>query len=218
MMNILLVEDSRSFAQGMELLLRQHSEVAEVFYTAGFEESLEILSYEKIHVVILDLNFETKRYDGFVIAKKIRQQYPAIKIIILSQHTRKGYYNRLFNEGLADAYLDKQLGIEETFAALDAVRKGKQYIDRNITEMLEIETWMHVSKREREVIEVLSQGLTQKEAADQLFIAPKTIEVHIRNLFERFSVKNTTELVVKYLKYKNANREDVENSTPPFKR
>ncbi len=163
------------------------------------------------------MNFETKHFDGFTIAKKIRQQYPKIKIIVLSQHTRKQYYEKLINDNLADAYLDKQLGVEETYTALETVLKDDQYIDKNIVEMLEIETWMHVSNREREVIELLSEGLTQKEVADRLCIAPKTVEVHIRNLFERFEVKNTTELVVKYLRYKNANREDIEDSIPPFK-
>lgn len=216
--DILLVEDSKSYAQGMELLLKQHPKIANVFYASDYEKALDILKDEDIDVVILDLNFETKQYDGFTIAKKIRQQYANIKIIVLSQHTRKQYYEKLIKEKLADAYLDKQLGIEETYTALDEVLKGNPYIDSNIASMLEIESWMHVSRREREVIELLTKGITQKEVADQLCIAPKTVEVHLRNLFERFHVKNTTELVVKYVKYKTANRENIEDSIPPFKK
>ena len=83
--------------------------------------------------------------------------------------------------------------------------------------MLEIEQWMQASKREQEVIIKLMKGLTQKEIADKLFISPKTVEVHIRNLFHKFNVKNTTELVSKYIRYKNANRENIDESTSPFK-
>ena len=161
--NILLIEDSKSYAQGMELLLNQHSKITNVFYASDYEKALDLLKVKVIDVVILDLNFETKQYDGFTIAKKIRQQYSNIKIIVLSQHTRKHYHEKLIKEKLADAYLDKQLGIEETYTALDEVLKGNPYIDSNIASMLEIETWMHVSKREREVIELLIKGITQKE-------------------------------------------------------
>jgi len=216
--NILLIEDSKSYAQGMELLLNQHSKITNVFYASDYEKALDLLKVKVIDVVILDLNFETKQYDGFTIAKKIRQQYSNIKIIVLSQHTRKHYHEKLIKEKLADAYLDKQLGIEETYTALDEVLKGNPYIDSNIASMLEIETWMHVSKREREVIELLIKGITQKEVADQLYIAPKTVAVHVRNLFDRFHVKNTTEMAVKYVKYKTANRENIEDSIPPFKK
>jgi DNA-binding NarL/FixJ family response regulator len=216
-LDILLVEDSISFAQGMELLLLQHSKIKKVLHTMNYEATLDVLKTNNIDIIILDLNFETKQFDGFMIAKKVKQQYPNIKIMVLTQHTRKHHYNRLFNECKVDAYLDKQLGIEETYAAIETVMKGQHYIDRNISEMLDIEQWMQASKREQEVIIQLMKGLTQKEIADKLFISPKTVEVHIRNLFHKFNVKNTTELVSKYIRYKNANRENIDESTAPFK-
>ena len=215
--DILIVEDSVSFAQGMELLLMQHPKVNSVSIALNFVATLDILKTTSIDIIILDLNFETKKFDGFMIAKKIKQQYPSIKIMILSQHTRKHHYDKLFNECQVDAYLDKQLGVEATYLAIESVMKGKKYVDKNISEMLEIEQWMKVSKREQEVIKLLSAGITQKEIADKLYIAPKTVEVHIRNLFQRFKVKNSTELVVRYLKYKNANRENIEDNTSSFK-
>lgn len=217
-LNILLVEDSISYAQGMELLLMQHPNIKKVLQAINFEVTLDTLKANVIDIIILDLNFETKQFDGFMIAKKVKQQYPSIKVMILTQHTRKQHYDRLFNDCKVDAYLDKQLGVEETYTAIETVMKGQKYIDKNISEMLEIEQWMYASKREQDVIKLIAKGITQKEIADTLHIAPKTVEVHIRNLFQRFGVKNSTELVVKYLKYKNANRENIEDSTPPFRK
>jgi DNA-binding NarL/FixJ family response regulator len=214
--DILIVEDSKSYAQGMELLLLQHPLVNNVNYASNYEIALETLKKTAIQVVLLDLNFQTNQYDGFVIAKKIRQQYPEIKIIVLTQHTRKHHYKRLIDEKLSDAYLDKQLGIEETFEALDVVLAGQVYVDKNILEMMDINSWMRISKREQEVLDYLVKGKTQKETADILCISPKTVAKHIRNLMERFNVKNTTELVAKYIKYKNGNRENIDGSTPPF--
>jgi len=79
--------------------------------------------------------------------------------------------------------------------------------------MIEKGQFMHITKREQEVLELLVKGNTQKKIAAKLFISPKTVEVHIRNLFERFEVKSSTELVVKYLRYKNGNRNNNDGST-----
>ncbi len=213
---ILIVEDHLKFAEGMELLLLQHSKVKSVYIANDFEKTLDRLKSTPIDIVMLDLHFETNEYDGFIIAKKIKQLYPDIKIMILTQHARKGHYKRLFEECKVDAYLDKKLGIKETYYAIDAVMRGEKYSDYSILEILEIEEWMEMSKREKEVIALLYQGITQKEIADRLCIVPKTVEAHISKLFEKFDVKNSVELIAKYVRYKNANRENIDGSTPPF--
>jgi DNA-binding NarL/FixJ family response regulator len=160
-----------------------------------------------VAVAILDLNFESEDYNGFVIAKKIKAFYPDIKIIILTQQAKIENYEILFNEIHVDGYLDKQLGIEETLDALEAVKSGKHYVDKNISAMLEIGRWLDISKREKEVIKLLSMGLTQKEIADDLFISNRTVETHIKNLMKKMGAKNTTHLVTIYTKYINGNRE-----------
>jgi len=216
-LKILIVEDSKVFAQGLELLLNQHSLIEQIHLEKDFEGTLDVLKTTPIDLVILDLNLETKAYDGTVISKKIKQLYPAIKILILTENVRIHIYEKLFNECMVDAYLDKQSGIEETFKAINEVLEGRKYVDQSIKEMLEIEGWMKASKREKEIIAELIKGLTQKEIAEKLYISSKTVEVHIRNLFKKFQVKNSTELAAKYVKYINANRENLEETIPPFK-
>ncbi len=216
-LKILVVEDSLIFAQGIQLLLEQHPLVEKTLHSIDYKSRLDILKQEIIDIIILDLNFETKEYDGFTIADKVKQLYPKIKIMILTQNTRIAHYEKLFNELDVDAYLDKQLGVTETFAAIDEVVNNRTYIDYNISQMLEIESWMRVSKRENDILDKLSKGNIQKEIADQLYISPRTVEVHVRNLFKKFKVKNVAELMSKYIKYKNANRENIEDSTAPFK-
>jgi len=83
--------------------------------------------------------------------------------------------------------------------------------------MLDIVEWMKISPREEDVVTLSVKGLTYKEMADELHISTRTVEGHITNLLRRFEVKNSVELIAKYIRYKNANREDVEGSTPPFK-
>ena len=216
-LDILIVEDHLGFAEGLELLLNQYHKVKHTYIRNTFQGTLDFLKSNSVDIVVLDLNFETNEYDGFLIAKKIKQQYPLVRIIVLTQHARKEHYSRLFEECKVDAYLDKKLSITETFKAIDAVIKGNIYIDHSISDMLEIESWMTISEREKEVVRYLITGLTQKEIAAKMFVVPKTIEAHIRNLFEKFNVKNSVELVAKYVQYKNANRENIDDSIPPFK-
>jgi len=214
---ILIIEDHLSFAQGMELLLRQHPLISEVHIATNRKDALDILKLKAITIVILDLNFDTNAYDGFDIANKIKQLYPTVKIMILTQHARKTHHKRLFEECKVDAYLDKKLGIDETFYAIDQVMKGEVYIDESIQEMLGIGEFMKISHREKEVLELLCQGYIHKEIADKLHIVHKTVEVHVRNLRDRLEVKNTAELCTRYTRYKNANRDNIDDTTPPFK-
>lgn len=211
---ILIVEDSIIFSQGLELILKHNSKVGKIKIAHDLNNTLHILKTHLIDLIFLDLNFENDDFDGFSIAKKVKQLYPQIKIIVLTQHARIYIHEKLFNECGVDAYLDKQSGAKETFMAIDQVMTGKIYVDPNISKILEIEQWMKLSKREGEVMPLLIKGLTQKEIARILYISPRTVEQHINNLLKRFNVKNSVELVTKYLTYINRNREDYHGGLP----
>ena len=206
--HILLVEDSLSYIQGMQLLLSQHPDIKSVDYAHDAENTFSFLEKNTVDIILLDLGFNTEEFNGFDIAKKIKETYPQVKVLILSQHIRKHYYKRLFDECMVDGYLDKELGIEEIYDAISHVMKGGKYIDSNIKSILEIEEWMKVSEREKDVIILLSKGLAQKEVAHKLCISQKTVETHIGNLLKKFEVKNSVELVRRYIRYRNANREN----------
>ncbi|WP_340200853.1 response regulator transcription factor [Ascidiimonas sp. W6] len=214
---VLIVDDSIIFSQGLQVLLEQHKKVAKVKISHGYTSAMDKLRTHKIDIIILDLNFNDADYDGFIIAKKVRQLYPAIRIMILTQHAQIDHYETLVKQFKVNAYLDKQLGVEETFTAVNAVLAGKTYVDKNIAEMLSIGRFLAISKREREVINMLSAGYIQKEIGTKLFISPKTVETHIRNLCTKLKAKNSNELVSMYVKYRSANRENYDKTTPPFK-
>ncbi|MDD7887118.1 response regulator transcription factor [Flavivirga sp. 57AJ16] len=208
-LKVLIVEDSVIFSEGLRLILEQHASINKVYLAHNFNDTLDILIAASIDVIFLDLNFETSDYDGFIIAKKIKELYSDIKIIVLTQHARIYIYEKLFNECKVDAYLDKQLGAEDMFFAIEQVINNEKYVDRNISEILEIEQWLKISKREGEVILLLMDGLVQKEIAFKLNISPKTVEKHIFNLMKKFKVKNSVELITKYMRYINGNRENL---------
>lgn len=207
--SVLIVDDSLIFSQGLALLLQQYPDkISAVHIAHNFNTALQFLKEEKITICILDLNFESKEYTGFTIAQKVKEIYPRIKIIVLTQQAKVDYYHMLFEEIHVDGYLDKQLGIEETLESLETVMRGEKYIDKNIKTMLEIGKWLDISDREKEIITLLSEGLTQKEIANQLYISNRTVETHIKNLSKKMGAKNSVHLISIYTEYKKGNREN----------
>ncbi|MCB4807478.1 response regulator transcription factor [Tamlana sp. 62-3] len=206
--DILIVDDSVIFSQGLVSLLEQYPDyVSSIQVAHNYEQALKVLATATVNTLILDLNFESDDYNGFIIAKKVKNLYPKIKIIILTQEAKIDNYEVLFKQIHVDGYLDKQLGIEETLGALTAIMNNEKYIDKNIKAMLEIGKWLNISRREKDVINLLSQGLTQKEIAHSLNISSRTVETHIKNLTKKMEARNTPHLVSIYSQYKNGNRE-----------
>ncbi|MBC3756969.1 response regulator transcription factor [Hyunsoonleella sp. SJ7] len=207
--DILIVDDSVIFSQGMVALLEEFPDyVSSIKVAHNYQQALSILATKTVSTLILDLNFESEDYNGFDIARKVKAFHPKVKIIILTQEAKIDNYEVLFNDINVDGYLDKQLGIEETLEALTAVANDERYIDKNIRAMLEIGKWLNISKREKDVIGLLSAGLTQKEIAEQLNISSRTVETHIKNLTTKMGAKNTAHLVSIYTKYRSGNREN----------
>ena len=205
-LKILIVEDSLIFAEGLEMMLLGKKEITEVNFALNYEQCFEELKWKKHNLIILDINFD-KDYDGVDIAKKIKELYTEIKILVLTQRVKLEHYNPLMNEIGVDGYLDKKMGKEEIFLAIDTIKKGNIYLDERIESMMQIKEWMQVSDSEKEIIELLGDGLSQKKIAEKIHRTEKTVQYHIKKLFEKTKSKNTVELVKKYNNYKSANRE-----------
>jgi len=216
--NILIVDDSVIFSEGLEQLLSHDSSVNKVLISHDYKRTFEVLKKDIITIVILDLNFENVEYDGFEIAKQIRKLYSHIKIIVLSQHAKVDYYETLINDYKVNGYIDKKLSVNQLFKAVEDVLRNENYTDPIVQNMVNTGRFLKLTKREKEVIAEISKGNTQTQVAETLFISPKTVESHLRHLKERFHVQNTVELVSMYIKYINRNKENYENTTPPFKK
>ncbi|WP_340066506.1 response regulator transcription factor [Ascidiimonas aurantiaca] len=213
---VLIADDSVVFSEGLEQLLSHNPMVKETILSHDYTTIMETLRTGMIDIIILDLNFDDAHYDGFKIAKEVKALFPEVKIIILTQHAKVDHYETLINDYEVDGYIDKKLSVQQLFTALEEVYAGMKYIDPNVADMVQAGRWLKLSAREKEVLSELSKGYTQKEVAARLFIGPKTVESHIRNLCERFFAKNSVELVSMYIQYKSAYREDYKATTPPF--
>lgn len=215
--NILIIEDSKVFAKGIRMLLTQLNYVDNIYTALDYQAALSFLVEKNVSLVILDLNFRVSEYDGFMIAEKIKLDFSDVKIMILTDYVQTDYYYRLFENNNVKGYMDKQSDEDQLFEGIKTIIAGGIYLCPSIQKLKEIDKWMVFTRREKEVIELLVKGLTQSRISEILFISDKTVGRHVMNLLQKFKVKNTTELVAKYVRYKNSNDERVDEHLPPFK-
>ena len=211
---ILAIDDTPVFLNGLEDLI-QHKFPDYTFRKAhDFEAARELLRTNTFDLVLLDLDLRNAKADGFSVARYLRQHHPELKIIILTSFIKIDYIEELFGTGLVDAYLDKNFDTATLYEAITMVQQGEQYLPEELKTTIERGRWYKISEREREVLNLLAKGMTKKEIAEHVFLSPHTIDTHVRNLFDKFSVKSSQELVGKYTSYLAASTENKDEISP----
>jgi two-component system, NarL family, response regulator DegU len=200
-----LADDQLLFRRGLVMLLRDMSGVQVVFESANGEELLTGLRDNAIDIVLLDL--EMPVMDGMATLGRVKKEYPAVRVIILSTHEKEQHIASAMELG-ANGYMLKSADTNEIENAIRSVQEsGYYYSDRVSHAMLHglvkkqkvKPTFNEVdplSEREIEVLRAICQGLTNTEIAGKLFISPRTVEGHRNNMLLKTGAKNTAGLVV----------------------
>ncbi|WP_276370931.1 response regulator transcription factor [Chryseolinea sp. H1M3-3] len=205
------VEDYKIMRDGIRHLLNLDDEIEIVGEAKNGEELLNALDQVHIDVLILDIYLDAmedlKILNGFQICRLIQQKYPQIKIVAHSVYDDADRVALIIKSG-ALGFVSKKAGFEELVLAIKVVNQGKKFICsetssrlKNLNQfLLGLENNLRskgeiFSQREREVLNLLSEGRSSKEIADQLFITERTVETHRKNMLEKSNVKNTVELV-----------------------
>jgi DNA-binding NarL/FixJ family response regulator len=135
---------------------------------------------------------------GIDLCKKVKAKYPAIQVIALSINNQRGIIRKMIVSG-ASGYVLKDAGKHEIFEGVKAVMKGKTYFGRSVSEVLrkpELPAGLPaLTRREKEVLELIADGNTNQEIADALFVDVTTIDFHRKNMLSKYKVKNTAALV-----------------------
>lgn len=201
---IAIVDDHQLFRNGLTSLLSDHDGFEVVTSLSHGKELMDYLKANPApHIILLDLTMP--EMDGFTVLKKLKKQYPQIKTIAISMHDDGHYIVKCVRNG-AFGYLLKNADEEELIQAIETVYEGKKYFNQEISERMinlmamEGSQPKALSAKETEVLALISDGLTTKEIADQLFISTRTVETHRANMMKKLEVKNTAELIKKAAK------------------
>ena len=153
-------------------------------------------------LIIMDISMPD--INGMDATREILRDFPDIKVIALSMHSGKKFVSEMFKAG-ASGYLLKDCEFEELVNAVNTVMKGKSYITPEITDMVvdnyvkssadsKSSVFSDLTKREREVLQLMAEGLTTKQIGLKLHISPKTVEAHRLKVMDKLDIDNIAQL------------------------
>lgn len=203
MIDTLLVDDHQIVIDGLKTLLDGEENIGKISEAQTGEGTLKLLESVSVDLVLLDINLPDK--SGFEVCKSIKSIYPDIKIIALTMHDDAAYISKMIKSGV-DGYILKNTGKEELILAIETVMNGERYFSKEVTESLLAGTpksrkprtgdfIQKLTRREKEVLQLIVEELTTDEIAAKLFISATTVISHRKSLLRKLNAKNTAGLV-----------------------
>jgi DNA-binding NarL/FixJ family response regulator len=200
---IIIVDDHKLFRSGLKYILENSDQYDVIAEASNGEEFLNLLNQFHPDLVILDIKMPVM--NGIDAAKQAILRDPSISIIILSMYGEAEYYSSLLDIGVKGFVL-KDAENEEFFTAIEKVVRGGTYFSQelllNIIRNESQTDQVKLTRREKEVLELLSKGHSNQEISGILNISQRTVERHRTILLEKTGSRNSVSLVVFALKNK----------------
>lgn len=205
MIKVLIADDHTMFADGIASILATEPGIEVVGHTLSGEGVFEMVQNHEINLILLDINLLDM--SGIEVCKKLNKERADIKILAISMFNEESFITEILKHG-AMGYILKNTDKEELLKAIRTVNSGKTFFSKAVTETImrgllknqsgstgKTAELPKISRREREVLELIAQEFTTQEIADQLFINLKTVESHRSSLLSKFNSRNSVGLV-----------------------
>lgn len=200
---IVLADDHVLIRHGIKNIIFQDSDLQVVGEVSNGEELLAFLNGEKVDLIILDISMP--KIGGLEALALVRAKYQWIKILVLTMHKSKQYFYHAMTAG-ADGYLAKDDSEEELLVAIRKIKSGKNYLSPFLAEDFADDVisayrrekkspFQELTRREKEILQLVVDGYTSKEMADNLGLSHRTVDHHRSNLLRKFRLKNSVDLV-----------------------
>lgn len=208
--DLIIADDHQLFVEGLKRVLSSQDSFVYnlVLEATNGIELCEGLKEIQADLLLLDLNMPYK--DGFEVLQDVRKKYPTLRIIALTMYDEVKLVKSAFNAGI-DGYVLKSYGLEDLLIAIDDVMQGKRHLGKGValvpdyeqqsavmTQKIYEDKFMqkyNLTKREIEVLLLITEALSNKEIAKELFISDQTVSVHRKNLMRKIGVSNTAGLI-----------------------
>jgi DNA-binding NarL/FixJ family response regulator len=204
-LRILLADDHTVMRTGLRALLERQPNLEVVGESENGRHTVETCASLKPDVVIMDVGMPI--LNGIEATKQIVSQYPAIAVVILSMYSDEAYVMRALTAG-ARAYLLKDSAARDLISAIEAVSQGKSFFSPKVSRILAedyirvlkqkgaVDTYDLLTSREREILQLLAEGRTNKEVSTTLNISPYTVETHRGHILQKLNLHNSAEIVL----------------------
>lgn len=203
--NVILVDDHNIVRDGIKNLLISDTSIEVIGEASNYNELIKIMNHSYPDVLILDISLPHK--SGIEITKEITKNHTDIKVIILSMYTEEEFVLNAVKAG-AKGYLPKNTTKRELIETVKSVASGKESFSEKISGMLmksylkslrkeepETNENTELSKREIEVLKLCSEGYSNKEISDKLFISVRTVESHKNHIMQKLNLKSSVDMI-----------------------
>lgn len=201
-----IIDDHAVVLDGLKTMLSAFENLEVVFTTQSAGELLNHFQSDLPDVLLMDI--QMPEINGIDLCKQITKQYPSIKLVAFTSFDDSNYVKQIFRSG-AKGYLLKNSDKDTIVKAIETVMRDEEYMDETIKKILLQESItgqrrsifdVPLTKREKEILKLIADGLSSQEIADKLFISLRTVETHRLNLNQKLDVKNTAGLVKEAIK------------------
>ena len=193
---LFIVDDHYMVIEGIHSLLQNEMDIEWMGHAMNAASCLAFLQHQVPDVILMDINLPDK--SGIDLCKEVKEKYPAIFILGLSTFNQQSFIEKMIGSG-ASGYVIKNATQQELMEAIHTVVKGKEYLSFDAAVALRKPDTQNntpvITRREKEVLELITEGMTNNEIARQLFISSTTVDTHRKNLLSKLRAKNTASLV-----------------------
>lgn len=195
-MNIIIADDHQLILDGLLSVLTKQFPEAQCHGVLNKTDLFYSLKRKKFDILIQDIKFGNDNAKDFL--NELKKEFPHLKIVLLSTISDSVTIKQLSNK--VDGYVLKSESLIEIETAIKQLAKGEKYFStmaqKKMNQLIPDDSII-LTKREREVLEVIMREKSIKQIAEELYISEKTVELHRSNLFIKLNVKNITGLVKK---------------------
>lgn len=198
---IILADDHTIVRHGLNRSFQQEKDIEVIAQAQNGRSTVQLAKELSPTVVVMDISMPD--LNGIEATRQITSESPQVKVIALSMHSSRKYVTEMFKAG-ASGYLLKNCDFEELADAVRIIAGGKTYISPSISDVVvqdyvngsveEDSAFSVLTRREREVVQLLAEGKTTKQAALHLYISPKTVEVHRLNIMKKLNIDGIAQL------------------------
>lgn len=198
---VLIVDDHAILRDGIRSLLQSQDGISVVGEAGNGKEALDRVRQLSPDIVLMDVAMP--EMDGIQATEKIKNNYPDVKVLILTQHDNWEYIDPLVQAG-ASGYVLKRSGGRDVVSAIRQVHEKGAFLEAQVAQKVLSgysrserdlsEEEPSLTARELEVLQLVCEGKTNKEIARELFISPKTVSVHRSNIMSKLGVSSSYEL------------------------
>ena len=200
---VVVADDHTILRQGIKALLDNQEEIEVVGEAKDGREAIKAIEELSPDVILMDIAMPG--LNGLEATRRIKKKFPMTKVVVLTMHTNEEYIFQILNAG-ADGYLVKETAFQDLISAINSVHRGEAFMSPSISKKVMTDYIQRaqgeekvgfdtLTTREREILQLVAEGNSNKKIAEVLFISPKTVETHRAHIMDKLNIHDRAGLI-----------------------